>query len=267
MSDDLEACGVVGAHFDAMPEPDVRRLCSFLLQENTELKIQNNAIQSTLKSLSKENSELKDTISDLHSKAISNHLLVQQNDDLRQTLEGLRIENEILKAENEMLKIKLADYEKRLSAVESRDEPITIREIIRVLESFICLEAAGSKTKFRKGHFNFDVIAKQGDQSVKTALATVTARHGFTPDHFNMMSYLKDCGDLNLTKAFIGDGASEDSALDDDELETAQIKKELLDVLGTYIPCTSSEVWNISDPVARPMKVPNLVLKSGTVRP
>jgi hypothetical protein len=87
-----------------------------------------------------------------------------------------------------------------------------------------------------------------------------------------MMSYLKDCGDLNLTKAevmsaFIGDGASKDSALDDDELETAQIKKELLDVLGTYIPCTSSEVWNISDPVARPMKVPNLVLKSGTVRP
>jgi regulator of replication initiation timing len=146
MSDDLEACGVVGAHFDAMPEPDVRRLCSFLLQENTELKIHNNAIQSTLKSLSKENCELKDTISDLHSKAISNHLLAQQNDDLRQTLEGLRIENEILKAENEMLKIKLADYEKRLSAVESRDEPITIREIIRVLESFICLEAAGSKT-------------------------------------------------------------------------------------------------------------------------
>jgi hypothetical protein len=41
----------------------------------------------------------------------------------------------------------------RLLAVESRDNPITGREAMRILETHICLDAAGSKSRFYK-YFN-----------------------------------------------------------------------------------------------------------------
>ena len=262
-----------------------------ILNENTHLKILNGAITERLKELSSDeerltdkNGELSNKNGELVAKAISNHLLVEQNKDLRQSLEELKKENSMLKSENDMLRAKLSDVEKRISDLETRDNPITIREAVRILESYICLDAVnGSKTKFRNGNFNLDAISKTSDPMVTAKLSNILSDRGLSKDHLVTISHLKDCGDYGahasrpvMTKvewieALTGEDlieASEAGDKNDEEekqlaLAAVQIKTDLLRVLEYYNPCPATGgVWEIKHPVDKPMKVPVLKLCS-----
>lgn len=132
-------------HIDVenMSEADLRINFKIILDENTQLKLVNCAIAEKLKELSNDVVKLTDKNGELHAKAISDHFLIEQNVNLSQIVEELRKENLLLKTENEMLRNKLNEYEKRISVLEARDEPITVREAVRILEAYICLEAVG----------------------------------------------------------------------------------------------------------------------------
>jgi hypothetical protein len=68
------------------------------------------------------------------------------------------------------------------------------REVIRILEAYICLEAVGySKPKFQMGNFNFDAISKTADSKVTAQLSKILSKHGLNNDHLVAMVYLKDC--------------------------------------------------------------------------
>jgi hypothetical protein len=47
---------------------------------------------------------------------------------------------------------------------ESRDNPVTVREAMRVLETHICLDASGSKSRFYK-YFNIAKISQSYEKS------------------------------------------------------------------------------------------------------
>mmetsp|Transcript_18400 Transcript_18400/g.26523 ORF Transcript_18400/g.26523 Transcript_18400/m.26523 type:complete len:286 (+) Transcript_18400:34-891(+) len=257
---------------DNMSEADLRINFKIIHNENAQLKLVNGAIAEKLNGLSSEVVKLTEKNRELHAKAISDHLLVEQNDNLRQTLEELKKENVMLKIENEILRNKLNDYEKRISELEARendyekriselearDEPITVREAVRILEAYICLEAVGgSKTKFKNGNHNFDAISKTSDPKVTAKLANILSVRGLSKDHLATISYLKDCGDFGahasrpaMTKeewivALTGedvDEASEADKTNDEEekqlaLAAVKIKTELLSVLEAYNPC------------------------------
>lgn len=170
--------------------------------------------------------------------------------------------------QNEMLRKKFNDFEKRLSELEARDEPNTVREAVRILEAYICLEAVGgSKTKFKKGNHNFDAISKTSDPKVTAELAKILSVRGLSKDHLATISYLKDCGDFSahasrptMTKeewivALTGEDVEEASEADDEEekqlaLAAVKIKTELLSVLEAYNPCPATGgVWVINNPV------------------
>jgi hypothetical protein len=268
---------------DSMSDAQRGAFIVFLVGENTELKLLNGTLIAEIDTLSKKNTTLIEKNSDLHSKATDAHLLAEQNEELKKSVELLQAENSLLKSENELLKNKLAEYEERIAVLEARDEPITIREAIRILESFICLEAVGnSKTKFKNGLYNFDAFSRYGDSANQSDLKDVLTKRGLTFDHCKVMAYLKDCGDFgahasipNLTKdewfqVILGDEEAEASIFDNEKeknelLAAASIKRTLLSVLEHYIPCPTSndEFWNIKHPVAKPMKSPVLNLSAG----
>ena len=60
------------------------------------------------------------------------------------------------------LKPENKDLNGRLLAVEVRNTPITIREVMRILERSLCLEAVCSKSKFKR-FFNIDKIKNSTD--------------------------------------------------------------------------------------------------------
>jgi hypothetical protein len=267
---------------DSMSEEEMKSNLKFLLNENSQLKLVNGAITEKLKTFSDEVSKLTDANTKLLATALSDHLLVEQNNNLHQNLGELQKENLLLKSQNEMLNNKLIDYEKRIVELETRDEPITIREAIRILEAHICLEAVGgSKTKFKKGNYNFDAIAKTADPKVTSELKKVLIKRGLSSDHLTTISYLKDCGDFGahvrrpgMTKlewiaALTKDDISEASELDVDEedqklaLMEIKIKTDLVNVLEGYNPSPSSGgIWEIRNPVEKPMKEPVLKLST-----
>eukprot|EP00981_Chlorochromonas_danica_P014744 scaffold8739_cov173-Ochromonas_danica.AAC.3 len=166
-----------------------------------------------------------------------------------------------------MLRNKRNDYEKRISELEARDEPITVREAVRILEAYICLEAVGgSKTKFRKGNHNFDAISKTSDPKVTAQLSKILSTRGLSTDHLATISYLKDCGDFGahairpamtkdewieaLTGEDVNEASEADERNDEEEKQLAlaavRIKTDLLSVLEAYNPCPATGgVWEI----------------------
>lgn len=87
----------------------------------------------------------------------------------------------------------IADLERRLVAVESRDKPITVREAMRELEKRICLEAAGSATAAKR-LYNFSRFEK-GSVTEQARLASVAALRGLSEDCLHALGYMKDLGD------------------------------------------------------------------------
>jgi FtsZ-binding cell division protein ZapB len=264
--------------------------------ENNRLRFLNIQLSQKVEEVKTENDELLVKNSTLHSKLIDTHLLVEQNEDLKANVELLQAENDLLKAENVMLKETLAGYKSRIESLEAReagyksrieslearDEPITIREAIRILESYICLEAVcGSKTKFRSGNYNFDAIKKNVQYYI--SFQNVLSKYELTRDHLVVMAFLKEYGDFaahgssrhKLKKTefydlFVGDDELEASELDDNDVEkkeildTVKIKKDLFNLLEFYNPCPTDEVWDIRDPVAKPLENPVMNLSTST---
>ena len=183
-----------------------------------------------------------------------------------------------------MLRVKLSGVEKRISDLEARDKPITVRDAVRILETYICLDAVGgSIKKFKKGNYNLDAIFKTSDPMVTAKLSNILSDRGLSKDHLATISYLKDCGDYGAhairpamsedhwIEALTGEDLNEASEADDknDEQEkqlalaAVKIKTDLLSVLEYYNPCPATGgVWEIKHPVDKPMKVPVLKLCS-----
>lgn len=169
-----------------------------------------------------------------------------------------------------MLESKLHNLEKGISVLEERYKKFTVRGIVRILESYICLEAVGgSKIRYRQGNHNFDVISKTADPIITAELSRVLSARGLSKDHVIVMDYLKDCGEIysyrsiplmtkkewivTLTADDIDEVAEADDRKDEEEkqlaLKSVKIKTDLLNALEAYIPCPATGFWNIQYPV------------------
>ena len=142
----------------------------------------------------------------------------------------------------------------RLSAVESRDTPITIREAMRKLERFLCLEAAGSKNRFRM-FYNINKINTSTEIQIQSDWNGVLQRRNLRAEHIVALEFLKDCGDemthdqrpalskslwSTLLQTALSEGEDEDES-------NLQLSQGLLSALEHYIPCPSSdEPWVIN---------------------
>lgn len=164
-----------------------------------------------------------------------------------------------------MLKEKLASYEERISKLERRDTPITVHEAMRILERYICLESAGSKTMFLTKFFNIDRIKNSGDKTVIANFQIVLGKLRLTTDHLDYLSSLKDNGDFathnnrpQMSKAEWYAIHMDDAMCNDevDDIDISMLWKGLIDSLATYIPPPDdpSEPWVILDPVAKSKK-------------
>ena len=142
----------------------------------------------------------------------------------------------------------------RLLAVESRDTPITIREAMRKLERFLCLEAAGSKNRFRM-FYNINKINTSTEIQIQSDWNGVLQRRNLRAEHIVALEFLKDCGDemthdqrpalskslwSTLLQTALSEGEDEDES-------NLQLSQGLLSALEHYIPCPSSdEPWVIN---------------------
>lgn len=245
-------------NFENMPEAELRAWCKVLSTENVQLKLVLNSYIERLDSSTTENQKLTNIMSVRSQNDICNLMLTQEINELKENVRILVEENKVLKIINNEYKQKINSLEADVALLKSRDEPITIREAVRVLESCICLEVVGgSKTQFRKGNFNISEILKGGKEH---ELNEVIKRSGLTLDHLDTLRYLKDYGDYithanrpKLTKREWFDmlEINTSSELDDDE-DLPKQQKDLLKALERYFPCEDDDLWNIVDPVAKP---------------
>ena len=114
--------------FDRLSEADK---INWLQSVNTKLQRINESLWLSLKNCQIEKSNI---IEAYKSETISDHLLVEQNEELKRNFKLLQVENKRLQEENSMLRAKLTALETRLSLLEARDNPITLREAMRILE-------------------------------------------------------------------------------------------------------------------------------------
>jgi hypothetical protein len=61
--------------------------------------------------------------------------------------------------------VSVGKLEKSVEILQSRDKPITVREIMRKLEHHVCLKLAGSKNKARKELFNFSKFREKNREA------------------------------------------------------------------------------------------------------
>jgi hypothetical protein len=143
----------------------------------------------------------------------------------------------------------------RLSAVELRDNPITVREAMRILETHICLDAAGSKGRFYK-YVNIARISQSNESKAQKDLTRVLTALNLSEGHLNMLAYLKDNGDSNthyrrpmLSKAeWISMLTVDDDAVDDDAY--SKCAQDLMKALEHCIPCPpDGKPWKITYPM------------------
>ena len=138
----------------------------------------------------------------------------------------------------------------RLSAVESRDNPITVREAMRVLETHICLDAAGSKSRYYK-YYNIARISQSKESKAQEDLTRVLTALNLTEEHLNMLAYLKDNGDIytHYRRPMLSK-AEWISMLTVDDDACSECAQELIKALEHYIPCPSDgKPWNITNPM------------------
>ena len=224
---------------DDLPE-NFREPIKFLVNENWQLKLNLTALSQQLISSQSDVAKLKD-------QQTSNYLITTQNEDLKRVVEELTKENEALRDKIEALRDiiealevqnihlleKIDGYDKRLLEIEAKDNPISIREAMRILESHICFEAVGrSKTKFKK-FYNFKKIMNGTDLSIQSTLSNILAIRGLSNPHLDTISFLKDLGAISAHhKRTV---LSKDDWIllvsEGDDVEEIQISLHLLDVL------------------------------------
>jgi hypothetical protein len=173
------------------------------------------------------------------------------------TIEGLQstVKEQNITIERQNITIKRLDSTGqeqciRLSAVESRDNPITVREAMRVLETHICLDAAGSKSRYYK-YYNIARISQSKESKAQEDLTRVLTALNLTEEHLNMLAYLKDNGDIytHYRRPMLSK-AEWISMLTVDDDACSECAQELIKALEHYIPCPSDgKPWNITDPM------------------
>mmetsp|Transcript_14448 Transcript_14448/g.13051 ORF Transcript_14448/g.13051 Transcript_14448/m.13051 type:complete len:273 (+) Transcript_14448:89-907(+) len=246
--------------FDKMSEEELKKLCQLLIIENNSLKL-------SLLNISGENKTLNEKLSSILIKANTDHLIIEQNDSLKELVkqlqeENFNLKNDELRKQLDEQKELISSHENRIKALEDNNKPITIREAMRILERHICMEVAGSKNSFRK-LFNFEKIKICNDSTYKTKLEGIFQSLGLTEDHITLLHYLKDTGDyvvyvsrpvytFDEWKNLMTDLLSSDA---DDMDNAAELANDLLDALKVYIPpTTSTEPWIINDPIGNVIK-------------
>jgi hypothetical protein len=143
------------------------------------------------------------------------------------------------------LQQKIVDLDLRLR----RHEKITVREIARILERHICVEAAGSISQAKKKYFNFSRFNFDDDSAMKAQLSTVLNSYNLTS---NSIERLKEDGNTafydprnpdtkELFLALIAD------ADDDDEDKLQHIA--LVNAMVTFNMILPDGRINISDTV------------------
>lgn len=139
----------------------------------------------------------------------------------------------------------------RLSAIESRDNPITVRKAMRVLETHICLDAAGSKSRFYR-YANIARISQSNDSKAKEDLARVLKALNLTEGDLNMLAYLKDNGDINTHywRPMLSKTEWISMLTIDDDAYHSECAQDLIKSLEHYIPCPpDGKSWKITDPM------------------
>lgn len=254
-------------NLDSLP-PETRDMVLDLILQNDAL-IQQVQASYDEKRISE---QLRTKITELSAKITDQSLICQQNNELKianeeltklnnqmkQEIQELRDLVQTLKEENRRLQKIIESYEERITNLERRDKPITVREAMRILERFICLESAGSKNKFLTKFFNFDKITKSGDTTVVANFNNILNRLGLTTAHLEYLSNLKDNGDIathdnrpRLSKAEWDAMQKDGDDEEDDEISISELWTGLINSLATYIPPPSDpfEPWVIEDPV------------------
>jgi len=204
------------------------------------------SLRKRLTALQSENDVLKEKIGELEAKVRE---LQAERTVLAEKMATLAAENVELKKEVSSLREDLASaaaihtqdiagLTNRISALESRDRPITVREIMRTIEKHVSLAVAGSKTQ-AKTYYNFDRIGRE--PNLKAALDNLV-----TADVQSMIGRLKDNGD--------------DAAHDKrppttlEELETFLVdeddnhRKEVLNLAKTYLVDPASGLLSFVKP-------------------
>ena len=250
--------------FDRLSETDK---INWLQSVNTNLKRINESLWLSLKNCRIEKSNL---IEAYKSKTISDHLLVEQNEELKRNFKLRQVENKRLQEENSMLRAILTALETRLSLLEARNNPITIRDAMRILERCICYKAVGSRKKFRDGRYSFSAIEKKGEKEYIDNLERIKSEYGITARHMDKINYFKECGDYSahsnrphLTKkeweALLQDeDEDEDESAIDEETPQSHIGTDLLAALANFFPISNeNEPWVIE---GEPWEKKNIVL-------
>lgn len=150
------------------------------------------------------------------------------NEDLQRTVEVLRKENQELTTLVQELRGQLMSLAKRVSDLEKRDSPITVREVVRRLEGCICLDVAGSKKK-AKALFNFAKFKEHGRFEAITKVVD--------PRVTVLIDWLKDCGDRAAhDERPILDLATFQALIEDvdDDKDEVEAKVQLIALLRKY---------------------------------
>jgi uncharacterized protein YoxC len=147
------------------------------LEKLQNLEAEHEEYQRLLELSSQKNEELSKQI----------EALQEENALLRKTIQELQRELQEQRDMVQSLKVAVGRLEKSVEILQSRDKPITVREIMRKLESHVCLKLAGSKSKARKELFNFAKFReKHREKEVFNEIG---------PDVVDLIDRFKDAGD------------------------------------------------------------------------
>lgn len=166
---------------------------------------------------------------------------------LKAEIINLMTVNTTLTNKLETSNVRTDKLEQDVAELKTRDKPITVREAMRILEKYICLEVAGSKTKLKKC-YSIEKIKDGTVSEYKTKLEEIKVKYGMTDDHFDMLAYFRETGGFCankirsvLTRENWNLAIMEEDDNDDDKI----IKLKLLEVLERFSPCESNELWKL----------------------
>lgn len=152
-------------------------------------------------------------------------------------------EFELLEAGHEPLMKCLAEVKQRLSALEARDNSMSVREAMRILERHICFNAVGKSISAFKKYFCLSKIDDSAPKDIKELLISELAKLGLTQEHLDEIAFLKEFGDYAVRptmtiadwqREILGCSSCEESETDSSSGEKA-IRIRLLEALLTYV--------------------------------
>ena len=234
--------------YQPQPQPQLQQI---IVQQQTMVNIPMTIVPThEYQELLRTNKELKDQVMILEGNNGVLRITMDQKDGV---IDALRKENELLRLKIVELEGKLGSVEKKLDCamnrideLEARDSPITVREAMRVLESYICLAIVGSKSKMKMGKL-YNLTNINGEASLKSKKLEVMTELGIEEKHLNMLAYLKDEGDNSAhDKRPVYTRIEWNTVIidaEDDSEEEKNVKLKLLHCLEHYIPPPTTGGW------------------------